>query len=840
MSNQWRARSQHLPIFNHLEPLAAALEKSSLVVLKAPPGTGKTTVLPLAILDQDTLQGKKILILQPRRLAARAVAIRMSELLGESVGTTVGYSVRLERVVSSATRIEIITEGILTRKICADPALEGVGAIIFDEFHERSIHADVGLALSLEVAACLRPDLKILVMSATLADPSSIPALAGATFYECHTATHPVLVAYDSSDLHLPLWERTARSIVSALQRHSDGDLLAFLPGVYEIQRTESQLLSKGIKAVVLPLYGELSVHEQQRALVPDPEGRRKVVLSTPIAETSVTIEGVRIVIDSGFHKVSRCEAVGSTLLRTERISRDSSEQRAGRAGRTAPGLCIRLWSEQEQRALREFREPEVLRADLSSVVLELAAWGVRDPQCFGWITQPPHVSLATAQALLRRIHALEADGSISEVGRILVELGAHPLLGRLALTARQHKLEGVAASLLALMEERDIISGNTSGADINSRLTLLASHHSAPRVGRAQQLRQRWERRIANISSPPPIETKGHLEAEGAQVAFLLAQAFPLSIAQSREVGGVRYLMANGRGCVLREDDPLKKSEYLVVIEVKEAAPDSRISLAAPLDKRLFDGPLKGLCENQLQTYFDSARGQLCAVKRVMCGALVLSESSAGAVPAEEQLEALGSYLQSVEGFSKVPFSASAERLRLRVNFARATLALSDLPDLSTEALRSSVSEWLLPFLQPPLRLASISPALVESALLGLVTFSAKQRLVELAPEQFELPSGRTRQLEYTSDSRVVLQATIQELFGLADTPRFGRSAVPLTIHLLSPAKRPMQVTQDLAGFWATGYQAVRRELRGRYPKHPWPEDPTLAPVAKARTPRK
>jgi ATP-dependent helicase HrpB len=839
MNSQWRAHSQHLPIVDHLEPIASALANCSVLVLKAPPGTGKTTILPLALLEQEFLKEQKILILQPRRLAARTVALRMSELLGERVGATVGYQVRLERVVSNATRIEIITEGILARKITSDPAMQGVGAIVFDEFHERSIHADVGLALALEVASCLRPDLKLVVMSATLADPTSIPALVGAQFYECHTRTHPVSVYYQPGELHLPLWERSAKSILQALQQHPEGDLLAFLPGVYEIQQTESILLSKGIRAAVLPLYGELPVGEQQRALLPDPHGRRKVVLSTPIAETSVTIDGVRIVIDSGYHKVSRCESVGSTLLKTERISRDSSEQRAGRAGRTAPGVCVRLWSEQEQRALREFREPEVLRADLSAAVLELAAWGVRDPHSFGWITPPPRAALDAACALLRRIGAIEDNGAISEIGARLAELGAHPLLGKLALTARYNGLEELAASLLALIEERDIVRSNASGADITARLRLLTTDQRNPRVVRALQLAERWKRRIKQIPHRAPSianDTTGSLSSESNQVAFLLAQAFPLSIAQRREKDSARYLMASGRGCVLRDGDPLSQYEYLIVIELRESAADGRVVLAAPLDKRLFDGALSSLCDQQRLTIFDSARGQLQSVHRRMCGAIVLSESAGVAISAEAQQEALTSFLQSAEGFTKITFSPAAERLRLRAHFARTTLGASEVPDLSDDTLRASVATWLMPLLQPPYRLSSVEAAAVERGLHGLFTYSANQKLSELAPEHFVLPSGKTRLLEYTSDGRVILQATIQELFGVRETPRLGRAAVPLTIHLLSPAKRAMQVTQDLAGFWLSGYPAVRRELRGRYPKHPWPEDPTVALPGKPR----
>jgi ATP-dependent helicase HrpB len=622
------------------------------------------------------------------------------------------------------------------------------------------------------------------------------------------------------------------------MQQH-DGDVLAFLPGAYEIQRTESLLITRNTKAVVLPLYGELPPEEQQRALLPDPSGRRKIVLSTPIAETSVTIDGVRIVVDSGYHKISRSDTPGSTLLKTERISRDSSEQRAGRAGRTAPGVCIRLWSEQEQLALREFREPEVLRVDLSSIVLDLAAWGVRNPAEFGWITEPPHNALDAALRLLHRIGALNPDNSLSADGRVLADLGAHPLLGKLALVSRRHGLEPLAARLLALIEERDLLGGNAASADIQSRLALLTREGGNVRTRRALQLTERWERRIVRLPKPAPQASAGVRIAEDQQVAFLLAQAFPLTIAQRRDADGCRYLMANGRGCALRHNDPLKQSEHIVVVELKEEVGDGRVALAASLDTKLFDGPLAHLCAEESSVAFDPQRGQLQSTKRRICGAITLSESSGEPASLEAQREALALYLSTAEGFAQIPFSSTAERLRLRVQFARQTQGALELPDLTNEQLQTTLTTWLAPFLLAPFKVSALSAEVVDVALHSLLPYSLTQRLSELAPDRITLPSGRERAIEYSWDGKALLQATIQELFGMRDTPRLGNKKAPVTIHLLSPAKRPMQVTQDLAGFWATGYQAVRKELRGRYPKHAWPEDPTVALPARGKRER-
>jgi ATP-dependent helicase HrpB len=814
-----------LPIYEHIGPITDLLERHTTLILQAPPGTGKTTVLPLALLNAPWMAGKRCLMLQPRRLAAKSVATRMSEMLGEPVGKTVGYQMRLERVASAATRLEIITEGILAKRIISDPELKGVGAIIFDEFHERSIHADIGLALAREIAETFRPDLRLVVMSATLSDASVLDNLSGAARYEFSGTTFPVTVRYMPGESRLPIWDRVAAATLSALNQH-EGDALVFLPGLYEIQRTEALLTQSRMNGtVILPLYGDLSPTEQERAMLPDTSGRRKVVLSTNIAETSVTIEGVRIIIDSGLHKVSRSDSIGTMSLKTERISRDSSDQRAGRAGRTAPGVCIRLWSEQEHQALRPFREPEVLRVDLAPALLDLAAWGVTKPAEFSWITKPSQVAIAAAQSLLLTVGAVSGGGAITSEGRQLAELGTHPVLGKLALSARALGLEAVAARLLAIIEERDVVD---SGADIAKRLALIEGARSSnPRLQRIHALAERWLRRIEKIPRNQRVTSDRDLLTDDNHVGFLLAQAFPLSVAKRRGANSPRYLVASGQGATLKEGDPLAASEYLVVIEQKEGVGDAKIGLAARLDSRLFEGPLRSLVSDELAVSFDDHRGALVASKRRMLGTVVISEQPNQQLEPEQELEGLLSWLKTKEGFSRLPFSEEVTRLRQRVLFAQCALGCEGFPELSDAELMRGVDLWLQPFLRAPYRLRSITTSIVSEAVLALLTYPQQRELASVAPESYKLPSGKVRHLDYSQPNEVILAATIQELFGVAEAPRLGKTQVPMTVHLLSPARRPVQVTKDLASFWRNSYPEVRKELRGRYPKHRWPEDP-------------
>ena len=826
MNPDWRSAIRTLPIANHLVAIREGIASHSVTLLEAPPGTGKTTVLPLELLDEPSLAGKTILILQPRRIAAKSVASRMAELCNEPVGETIGYSVRLESKRSKNTRVEVITEGLLTRRLIADPALSGVGAVIFDEFHERSIHADVSLALTLETISVLRPDLKLVIMSATLGESIPPHYLADAWRYAFEGTTYPVSVRYEAGDARQPAWERVAHSIKSALSRY-EGDILAFLPGAFEIQRTQELLERSRLDAIAMPLFGDLPFNEQTAAIQPDPRGRRRIVLATTIAETSLTIEGIRVVIDSGTHKVSRVDTGGFSTLATEPISRDAADQRAGRAGRTAPGVCVRLWSEQEHLTRRPYREPEVLRSDLSSPLLDLAAWGVHDPAEFSWITPPPRALLESARETLRALGALNDRGAITPHGRAIASLGAHPRLGTLASAGRSRSLEALAARIITLLEERDLLGQAPPTASLHARLDALsAPGRRAPNTHRILEMCERWNERIRSLPKlPSQIPFQG---SEEDAVALLLSSAFPERIARRREEGSHRYLLASGKGASLKAGDHLRQAEFLVACSVQESAGELAIRLAAPLSADLFKRDLSHLLSTSTEVRVDSNTGALSSSRVTKIGAVVLSSRADPKASNEEISNAFGAWLQTDEGWSKIPFSDVAKALLARIRWARERQGeAATLPDLSDDTLRMTVSEWLLPHLSQPPSIKALSAHVIHQALESTLSWPARRELEEIAPGAITTPTGRTRPLEYSLDPSPRFEARIQDLFGLLETPRIGRFRVPATIHLLSPAHRPVQVTQDLANFWRVGYPEVRKELRGRYPKHKWPENP-------------
>lgn len=832
MSYRWLNRVENLPITEHLGPICRGIGEHSITLLEAPPGTGKTTVLPLALLEEHSLAGKSILILQPRRIAAKSVAARMADLLDEPVGGTVGYSVRLESKRSKDTRVEVITEGLLTRRLISDPELSGVGAVIFDEFHERSVHADVSLALSLETLTVLRPDLKLIIMSATLGE--SLPAhyLHNAWRYEFQGRTFPVTITYEPGDARQPVWERVASAIKNAVARR-EGDILAFLPGSYEIQRTQELIERSRVDAHVRPLFGDLPFHEQAAAIQPDPSGRRKIVLATTIAETSLTIEGVRIVVDSGTHKVSRADPSGFSSLSTEPISRDAADQRAGRAGRTAPGICIRLWSPQDHQARRPFREPEVLRSDLCPSLLDLAAWGVQNVNTFPWITPPPTPALIAARDILRLLGAVSEDGSITNHGKAIASLGAHPRLGTLAVAAKEWGLEAVAAHLITLIEERDILGPHSETANIHTRLELLTSpRRSHGAAHRLADLSARWANRIAAL--PAPHTTKSLRKEDEDAVAFLLATAYPEQLGRRREDGSHRYLLASGKGATLRTGDPLRQSEYLVACSVQETGGELAIRLATPFSPTLLEQDLSRLVTLTREVRVNSETGALTSCQVTKAGALTISSRVEPKASDDDIAEAFATWLQTDEGWEKIRFSDASLAFISRVRWARERQGDSPtLPDLSDEALRASLIDWLLPFLPQRPSLKSLTEHVVYQALESSVPWSLKKELDEIAPATITIPTGRARTLDYSAGTSPRFEARIQDLFGMAHTPQIGRYRVPTTIHLLSPAHRPVQVTQDLANFWRVGYPEVRKELRGRYPKHKWPEDPLGGPIS-------
>jgi ATP-dependent helicase HrpB len=828
MSRSWRSASSHLPIVNHLATLVRGINDHQLSILEAPPGSGKTTVLPLALLEESTFASGKILMLQPRRIAAKSVAMRMAEMLNEAVGETVGYRVRMESKVSPRTRLEVITEGLLTRKIVADPSLEGIALIILDEFHERSLHGDIGLALARETCSVLRPDLKIVIMSATLGESLPQHLVAGAWRYAFGGTPFPVRVVYEPGNAREPIWNRVSAAVRSELTRGS-GDILAFLPGALEISRTEEILKNLRGEFVTLPLYGDLPYSEQQKALTPDPNGRRKVVLATTIAETSLTIDGVTTVIDSGLHKVARGESSGSVSLVTESISRDAADQRAGRAGRTAPGTCIRLWSEQEHLTRRANREPEILRADCTAALIDLAAWGVRDPSTFSWITMPPSRTLNEGIRTLKSMKAVDAEGRITETGRTLASLGTHPRLATIALEGRRIGKVALAAGLIALIEERDIIAGSAPTANVEHRLALIDVRNPSGPARRVRDLAKRWTERIERLPAGALTKLDVPLVSE---TGYLLACAFPESIAKRREEGSPRYLLASGVGASLGPGDPLLKEEYLVVTSMRSGSSDSLISLAAPLSPTLFDSALSALSTTNVEVEFNAERGQLIAETVTRCGAVMLRRQPSPALGPQEMLKALSSWLSTSQGFSRLPWSEESLALRARVEWVRGQAPQLPLPSLTDDALQQSIDSWLGPFLEPGFSLRSVTPTLIYKALESYLPWNSKRDLDAIAPTTLKLPNGKVRRIEYSATEGPYFSAKVQELFGLASTPLIGSLRVPALIHLLSPASRPVQVTRDLGSFWRTSYPEVRKELRGRYPKHKWPEDP-LSPLS-------
>lgn len=817
-----------LPITEHLDAIATGIKEHSLSMLQAPPGSGKTTILPLYLAEQEWLRGRSILILQPRRLAAKAVAARMSELLKEALGATVGYQIRLERRRSATTRIEVITEGLLMRRLLSEPELSDIGLLIFDEFHERSIHADLGLPLAQEVATVLRSDLKLLIMSATLDSLREIPSLSEAWHYSFDSKPFPVEICYRPRNTRKPVWEDAAEAIRAAVQQH-EGDILAFLPGAFEIEKCREILVRTARGCTVLPLYGELPYDEQQAALLPLPHPSRKIVIATNIAETSLTINGVRIVIDCGLQKVSRSSETGISTLKTERISRDAADQRAGRAGRTAPGVCIRLWSEQEHCALRPTREPEIVRSDLTQPVLEIAAWGIRNPKEFAWITPPSPQALDSASSLLRQLGALREDGSITKKGHSLVRLGTHPRIGACCLTAHAHNLDEYAAALIPLLEERFVSTKESRRADLTELVDALARDERLPALSpRIRQLQKLWLKRLNEL--PQERLPSSERVLPDAACGFLLAIAFPERIARRRADSRERYLLASGTGATLQINDPLGASEYIIVAEMQDRTEDAQIVRAAPLDPQLLNTHLHHLVQERDEVFFDHKLGVMVSRSHTMIGAISISQERASKLSSEDLQAALLEHLRSPEGFSSLPFSKAALNLQARCAWVRRTYPEIQLPDISSEALRTSEPNWLLNRLPNSGRLNDISPALVEQALQDYFPWQMRKELDQIAPETLTLPNGRTKTIDYSEGSGPTVEAMIQELFGLGDTPCIGRYHTAVTLKLLSPARRPMQVTKDLASFWKTGYSAVRKELRGRYPKHKWPEDPTKA----------
>jgi len=807
------AVEKELPIDPVLPGLRRALARSEAAVLQAPPGAGKTTRVAPAFLDAPWLAGKSILMLEPRRLAATNAARYMSRLLGERVGGTVGYAIRYERRVSSATRIEIVTEGILTRRLQSDPTLEGVGLVIFDEFHERNLNSDLALALCRDAQKGLREDLKILVMSATL-DGEAIAGLLGdAPLLASEGRAHPVQIRYLERDPHGPAAGTAAAGIRRALRR-SEGDILAFLPGVGEIRRCRELLSDLDGEVDLRPLYGDLPFAEQEKAILPGT--RRRVVLATNIAETSLTIEGVAVVVDSGLERRPRFDpGRGMTILETTRISAASAEQRAGRAGRLGPGICYRLWSEGTHGALLPFAPPEIRSADLAPLALDLARWGVTDPGELTWLDPPPAGHLAGARDLLRLLGALDKKGRVTALGRQMGDYPAHPRLARLLVAARKEGLGGLGADLAALLSER---SPHFSDSDLVERLELLRHREAGP-AGRAARY---WRRKVGH---------GGGESTDAFAVARLLAVAFPDRIGRQRDPGSRSYRLSSGQGARLSPRSALAKPPWLVAVEMTgRAGGEAEIRLANALEPADIEDLFGRDIDWEKEVGWDERSGRVFGREVRRLGAVTLQERPAGIRP-EDAAAALAGVIRR-QGLDILDWRPAVRQWRARVRLLARVCPGAGWPDLADPALLDHLEDWLVPFLTGITTLARLRKTDPLPALQSLLDWEHQRRLERLAPERIEVPGGSRIRLDYEAQDGPVLAVKLQELFGLAETPRLADGKVPVLIHLLSPASRPLAVTRDLNSFWNEVYPEVKKEMKGRYPRHPWPDDPWSAPA--------
>lgn len=831
----WTGR---LPVDEAIPAVCAALSTSLSAVLRAPPGAGKTTHVPLALLNEPWLAGSRIIVLEPRRLATRSVAARMSQLLNERAGETVGYRVRRDTKVGPRTRIEVVTEGILTRMIQSDPTLEGIGLLIFDEFHERSIHADTGLALALHSRTLVRPDLRILVMSATLDGARVSGLLEDAPVITSTGRTYPVELHYSTRTDIRAMPAAVASKVMQALS-DDDGDVLVFLPGGAEIRRVTSLLAGRVSGNVrIEQLYGDLPQDRQDAAIMPSLRGARKVVLSTPIAETSLTIEGVSVVIDSGFARAPRFSArSGMSRLETVRISRASADQRAGRAGRTRPGKCYRLWDAHEQHHLVAQYPAEILQADLAPLVLELAVAGIKDGTTLRWLDTPPGAAVEQATQLLLMLGALDDGGRATLRGREMAALPVHPRLARMIIAARAMLAGALACDIAAILEERDFVRGANGppDADIEIRLELLRSPGSA-RAMHGVEVDVALARRVASESAALKRQL-GIIDAgdtRGVSAGLVLAQAYPDRIAQARgDSADGRFLLRNGRGATLTHPQGLSTAAYIVAGELDGDARAARIFLGAEISRGDVEMHFGDQFERDEMVEWDDATRSVRARRRERLGAIVLKEERLS----EPDPRAVTSVLLDVvrrEGIASLPWRDEARTRRERIAFLRTRH--SEWPDVSDDALLARLDEWLAPILAGRSSLAEL-PGDLDRALMSMLDWEKKAQLDRLAPTHYVAPTGTRVGIDYSDPSAPSIAIRLQEMFGVRATPTIDGGAVPLTVELLSPARRPVQVTRDLAGFWIGSYFDVRKDLRGRYPKHVWPEDPlTEPPTSRAK----
>ena len=821
-----------LPVAEAIPGLKSALLAGHSAVLEAPPGAGKTTLVPLALLGEPWAAGKSILMLEPRRIAARAAAHRMAEMLGEQTGETVGYRVRHEARVGPKTRIEVVTEALLTRRLQHDPELAGVALVIFDEFHERSLDADLALALALECRSALNPDLRLLVMSATLDGGRVAALLGGAPVIRSEGRLFPVETIYAPAPESRDSGASVAAAIRRAL-RETAGGILAFLPGEAEIRSAERHLADPGPGHLVLPLYGNLAFEAQKAAIAPPLPGLRRIVLATAIAETSLTIPDIRVVVDSGLARGPRFDpASGMTRLVTTRLALASADQRRGRAGRIAPGTCYRLWSEESQRALPAFAPPEIAVADLAPFALDLAAWGDSNPAAYALLDAPPAAAYAQALELLRELEALDAANRITPHGRAMNALGLHPRLAHMILRATASGDGATAAALAGLLSERDILRPDRDRPDADLRARLHAFERGDPRADRGALARARENARAwARQASVPRGEIDDTLTGP------LLALAYPDRIAQRRGPRG-SFRLANGRGALLPQEDALAGADFLAVGALDQGAENARIFLAAPISRTEIERRFADRIERREEVVWDDTAEAVAARRVIRLEALVLdARRDDAASPDAIRAAMLGGIRRA--GLASLPWTDDLRQIQARAALIRRLDgADSGIADLSDDALLESLGDWLGPFLDGVTRLAQLQRLDLRAALAARLGWQAVRRLDAEAPTHLTVPTGNSLTLDYSS-GEPVLAVRLQEMFGEAATPTVGRGRLPVTLHLLSPARRPVQVTKDLAGFWARSYADVKKDLKGRYPKHRWPDDPLAArPTARAKRP--
>ena len=815
--------NEQLPIQEIIPELKEKLTTHNTIILQAPPGAGKSTLLPLELLQEDWLQGKKIIMLEPRRLAARAVASRMASLLFESIGETVGYRVRFENKISKQTRLEVVTEGILTRMLQQDNTLEGVGLVIFDEFHERSLHADLALALCRDIQQVLRDDLKMIIMSATLDGELLSTLLGNAPIITSKGRQYPISYHYFPQENNTPIPLQMTRVIRKALEKE-EGDVLAFFPGAGEIMRTQ-ELLEKELSEISIhPLYGDLPQQKQQEAILPHPFGLRKVVLATSIAETSLTIEGIKIVVDSGTARVPKFDLrTGLTKLETIRVTKDAADQRAGRAGRLGPGVCYRLWSEGSHQHLLPNRTPEILEADLSPTILELLQWGVQDIRSLTWLTPPSAGSVNQAKELLTQLGALDKN-RISEKGKEMLRLPTNPRIAHLLLEGEKNKLIALATDVAAILEERDPLQ-KESGANLAERIEALRKWRNKEYVSADRNVLERIER-LANAWRKSFRIEADNTAPNYEQVGKLIAAAYPERIARQQEKDVQRYRLSNGRIVKLNEHDPLIRENWLAVAHLDAGANEGKIYLAAPLNPK----DIIHLSNEKEVVNWDAQKGILIARKEKRIGEITIESTKLETITEEERAKILVEVVRK-EGLNLFKWPEELLQWQARIMNLKAWRPTEEWPDVSPDYLINHAETWLAPYLSIVRKREDFQKLELTTILSSLLTWTMSQQLEALAPDKIKVPRGFSVPLTYFVDySTPVLAVRLQEMFGLLDTPAINGGHTKVMLHLLSPGYKPVQVTQDLKSFWQNTYPEVRKELRMRYPKHHWPEDPWTA----------